>query len=70
MYCLIAGSSYFGSTSFDVTKTRLKDPETVSEPSSDATTDAISVTIPRELRGNSEILIFLSPEPVRGTPEQ
>ncbi len=32
--------------------------------SSDA--DVVKVTIPRELRGSSEILVFLSPQPISG----
>ena len=55
----VAGSTYSGTVSFDVSKY-----------SSGASADSaatISVTIPREFRGKSEVLVFLSPEPVQGT---
>lgn len=50
--------------SFDLTKYR---PDAGSRTSAaDSATDVVSVTIPRELRGRSEVLVFLSPEPVQG----
>ena len=60
----VAGSSYSGTVSFDVIKHKPK--EAGSSVSADSASDAIGVTIPRELRGRSEVLVFLSPEPVRG----
>ena len=64
---LAAGSTYvtISSVSFDVTKSRPRgDGEATAPANSD--TDVISVTIPRELRGRSEVLVFLSPQPVQG----
>ena len=60
----IAGSAYHhsSSVSFDVTKSTPRDTET----SSKAAADVISVAVPRELRGRSEVLVFISPQPVQG----
>ena len=58
----LAGSTYCGPVPFDVCK-RKPNEETVS---ADSAKDVISITIPREWRGSSEILVFLSLQPVQG----
>ena len=50
-----AGSPYIQVATFEVYK------------GEGVSSEAISVKIPRELRGRSEILVFLSNKPVRGT---
>ena len=35
--------------------------------SSDRATEVIVVNVPRELRGRSEVIIYLSEKPIRGT---
>lgn len=59
-----AGSAYIGAVPFDVTKHKPSEAGTGTP--ADSATDVIAVTIPREWRGRSEVLVFLSPEPVRG----
>ena len=70
LYCYLntfcvspAGSMYTGPVHFDVTKAKIQESKSADSASSAA--DAISVTIPREYRGNSEILVFLSPQPIQ-----
>ena len=69
-YLLSAGSTYSGGVvRFDVRKGDLNTPmgggadakDSLSRPA-----DVIAVTVPRELRGRSEILVFLSDKPIQG----
>ena len=72
----LAGSTYSGAVSFDVVKCRPKDGASSSAAAgqqqngaaktAELAVEVITVTIPRELRGRSEILVFLSPQPVQG----
>ena len=55
-----AGSVYAGAVNFDVYKN--------TAPSTDTSADVVKVTVPRELRGASEILVFFSPKAMRGEP--
>ena len=59
--CHAAGSMYHRPVFFEVTKAKVTDSKSV-----DSAADVINVTIPREWRGSSEILVFLTPKPVQG----
>ena len=52
---------------FNVSKSKPKESDTAIGVSVESTSNIINVTIPRELRGASEILVFLSPQPVQST---
>ena len=52
---IIAGSQYLSFMPFEVHKG-----------SQEQDSEAVSVTVPRELRGRSEIVVFLCERPIRG----